>query len=434
MNRVLLVNANNNVALTVTRALGRVGVPVVGVGWNDGGVGMASRYLVGRYWLEDYHALTANVLLQTLGESQARYVMAMGEDVLTHLNTLRGLMPPSIKFLFPEAPVLARAIDKGQTIRYARAVGIDCPTTFEVLTAADIDRVAAAASYPAVLKFSRSTGVGLPAPLRFGYRYVRSADELRRCLAVYAEYRVFPLVQEYVPGRGLGVELCMSAGQVACAFQHERIHELPISGGPAVYRRSVPLDPALLEQAVALLRAMEWEGVAMVEFRRDSGHKRTVLMEVNGRFWGSLPLAVAAGANFPHVLYRTMGEGERVTPTPYQIGVTTKQSVPHLRWFWDAFVRRHRLPPEGFMPRGLVLWEFLLSWDPRVRFDIEQWDDLRPAREYWRQTLGKGLGAMRHVVGYPPCRWRRRPAAIGVRNVSVAPHIEPPGSGKLTRT
>jgi len=392
MNRVLLVNANNNVALTVTRALGRRGVPVVGVGWDDGGVGMASRYLVGRFWLDDYQALTAEVLLRTLKESDARYVMAMGEDVLTHLNSLRALMPPYIKFLFPEASVLARAIDKSLTIRYARAVGIDCPTTFVVLTAADIDRAAAAASYPAVLKFPRSTGVELPAALRFGYRYVWSADELRGCLARYAKYGVFPLVQEYVPGRGLGVELCMSAGQVACAFQHERIHELPISGGPAVYRRSVPLEPALFEQAVALLRAMEWEGVAMVEFRRDSGHKRNVLMEVNGRFWGSLPLAVAAGANFPHVLYRTMGEGERVTPTPYRIGVAMRQSVPHLRWFWDAFVRRHQLPPEGFMSRGRVLWDFLLSCDPHVRFDIEQRDDVQPALQYWRQTLAKGLG------------------------------------------
>jgi hypothetical protein len=210
---------------------------------------------------------------------------------------------------------------------------------------------------------------------------------------------VFPLVQEYVPGKGLGIELCMSGGQVACAFQHERIHELPVSGGPGVYRRSVPLDPALLEQAVALLRAMDWEGVAMVEFRRDSEHKRNVLMEVNGRFWGSLPLAVAAGANFPHVLYRTMGEGERVAPAPYRVGVAMKQSVPHLRWFWDAFVRRHRLPPDGFIPRGLVLWEFLLSYDPRVRFDIEQWDDLRPAVQYWRQTFRKGLNAIRYVPG-----------------------------------
>jgi predicted ATP-grasp superfamily ATP-dependent carboligase len=128
-----------------------------------------------------------------------------------------------------------------------------------------------------------------------------------------------------------------------------------------VYRRSVPLDPALLEQAVALLRAMDCEGVAMVEFRRDADHKRNVLMEVNGRFGGSLPLAVAAGANFSHVRYRTLGEGERVAATPYRIGVAMTQSVPHLRWFWDAFVRQHRLAPGGFIARGLVLWGVFFS-------------------------------------------------------------------------
>jgi hypothetical protein len=76
-----------------------------------------------------------------------------------------------------------------------------------------------------------------------------------------------------------------------------------------------------------------------------------------------------------------------------------KQSVPHLRWFWDAFVRRHRLPPDGFIARGLVLWECLLSYDPRIRFDIEQWDDLKPAVHYWRQTLRKGFSAVRDVLG-----------------------------------
>ena len=48
---------------------------------------------------------------------------------------------------------------------------------------------------------------------------------------------------------------------------------------------SEPLDPHLAEQAVALLRELKWEGVAMVEFKCDraqgkigaDGGKRTLL-------------------------------------------------------------------------------------------------------------------------------------------------------------
>jgi predicted ATP-grasp superfamily ATP-dependent carboligase len=40
----------------------------------------------------------------------------------------------------------------------------------------------------------------------------------------------------------------------------------------------------------------------MVEFRRSSKHGRFFLLEINPRFWGSLPLAVACGFNFPYLL------------------------------------------------------------------------------------------------------------------------------------
>jgi hypothetical protein len=151
---------------------------------------------------------------------------------------------------------------------------------------------------------------------------------------------------------------CDSSTSMVCA---ESVLNLP--------RRVPPERTAGSGAAGASGRAapgLNWKGVVMVEFRRDAGITNgAFLMGVNGRFWRSLPFAVVAGANFPHVRYRTMGEGERVAPTPYLIGVAMKQSVPHLPWFWDAFVRRHRLPPDGFIARGL------LSYDPRIRFDIE---------------------------------------------------------------
>jgi hypothetical protein len=48
-----------------------------------------------------------------------------------------------------------------------------------------------------------------------------------------------------------------------------------------------------------MLDALNWHGVAMVEFRRDDRDGEYKLMEVNPKFWGSLDLALAAGADFP---------------------------------------------------------------------------------------------------------------------------------------
>ena len=40
------------------------------------------------------------------------------------------------------------------------------------------------------------------------------------------------------------------------------------------------------------------------EFRVDAASDHWILVEINGRFWGSLPLAVASGMDFPLGLIR----------------------------------------------------------------------------------------------------------------------------------
>ena len=84
----------------------------------------------------------------------------------------------------------------------------------------------------------------------------------------------------------MGVNVLMSQGRAAVMLQHRRIREWPPSGGWSVYCEAVPLDLKLAEQYVALLRAMEWDGVAMVEYRYDDATNNAVFMEVNGRFSG----------------------------------------------------------------------------------------------------------------------------------------------------
>src|SRR5690606_28748671 len=89
-------------------------------------------------------------------------------------------------------------------------------------------------------------------------------------------------------------------------FQHERLHEWPPEGGVSTLCRSVPLErhQEQMAKSVALLVSLGWSGPAMVEYRYDPGRGRYVLMEINGRFWGSQPLAYHCGAHFAWEGYR----------------------------------------------------------------------------------------------------------------------------------
>jgi predicted ATP-grasp superfamily ATP-dependent carboligase len=89
---------------------------------------------------------------------------------------------------------------------------------------------------------------------------------------------------------------------------HQRIREFPASGGASVCAQAF-YDPELLQYGKVLLDELQWNGVAMVEFKKDLKTGDYVLMEINPKFWGSLDLSLAAGVNFPYFLIqRALGE------------------------------------------------------------------------------------------------------------------------------
>jgi predicted ATP-grasp superfamily ATP-dependent carboligase len=141
----------------------------------------------------------------------------------------------------------------------------------------------------------------------------------------------------------------MHEGRPLAAFQHRRLREVPITGGASSLRESVPLDAGLLRQSVRLLEALEWTGVAMVEFKVGRGGPR--LMEINGRIWGSLPLAVRAGMDFPARLAEMYLSGPPPADAPmatrYEVGVRSRNLELDVLWVASVLRRKRRYP---FLP------------------------------------------------------------------------------------
>jgi predicted ATP-grasp superfamily ATP-dependent carboligase len=144
------------------------------------------------------------------------------------------------------------------------------------------------------------------------------------------------LLQEFCTGSGVGVEILMHEGNAISVFQHRRLKEYPYTGGVSVTAIAEPPNPVLVEKSLALLRALQWEGPAMVEFKVNPMDGRAVLMEVNGRYWGTIALPVFAGIDFPLYHWQLVhGEGPAV-PDRYAVGT---------KWTWTAghIVRLHGL-------------------------------------------------------------------------------------------
>jgi predicted ATP-grasp superfamily ATP-dependent carboligase len=176
--------------------------------------------------------------------------------------------------------VVERVLDKLLTLDFARRAGIRAPSTYRVANVSELEVLSHQLRFPLVAKpyhKSRETD--------FKVRYFPSYESLHQALADDDQLGSRILLQEFAEGDGVGIEMLMHNGEPLAIFQHRRLKEVPASGGAAAVAIAEPPKQTLVDQALALLRALEWEGVAMVEFRYDRTQLQSSLMEVNGRYW-----------------------------------------------------------------------------------------------------------------------------------------------------
>jgi len=282
--------------------------------------------------------------------------------------------------------------DKLAANALARSVGLMLPRECVVERLEQFEQVHAELKLPVVIKpkwsYDRVT-VGA----RRGVRFVESWEDLE--LTLRDMLSLGPVAaQEVFRGRGAGVELLLCEGEPLLEFQHVRLHEPP-RGGAGSYRQSMSLTPELRDAAVALLRPLRYTGVAMVEFKVNPKTGEWVFIEVNGRFWGSLPLAVAAGADFPLALFRLLVEGCKDFRRDYQVGLRCRNWRSDRWWLIDNIRSRRTDPSLPTTPLWKVGLEVLTGVVTlRERSDTLALDDPMPAaaelrliaRDTWRSV------------------------------------------------
>ena len=214
---------------------------------------------------------------------------------------------------------------------------------------------------------------------KFGVQYANDPDELASRLAPL-EGKTAVLLQEYLHGKGSGIELLAVNGRPLAVFQHERLAEVPLTGGASAWRRSAALDPQLCEPAVRLVEALNWTGLIMVEFKVGAD---VHLMEINGRAWGSLPLACHAGMDFPVRWARLVFDGPPAAQagpdTEYVVGRKAYNFELLCVWIVNVLLGRRRYRYLRVPPRSSVLGALWSLVDPAQRSDSFAWDDPRPA-------------------------------------------------------
>jgi predicted ATP-grasp superfamily ATP-dependent carboligase len=389
---VLVTDGDQRSALAVVRSLGAAGYPVYVCAPRRRSLAGASRYARGDVLvadpLADPQRFAADVRA-LVAQWNIGVLIPIGDAALLATLPDRTRLP-NVVLPFADERAVRRISDKAAVLDAAAAVGIAVPRQHVAIDAAGLSAPASALEYPVVLKPSRSVGEHAGRRSKHLVRHVASAADLRDAAAALDPAAYPVLVQQRVVGPGIGIFLLVWKGETLATFAHRRIREKPPAGGVSVYRESVAADADLVRRSRALLDAFGWCGVAMVEYKLDERTGTPYLMEVNGRFWGSLQLAIDAGVDFPSLLVDVaLGNAPRPATT-YATGIRS-------RWFWgdvDHLLARLRrssaalsLPP-GAPGRWAALRDFFTVRRGIDREEILRRDDPRPFLRETAQWVG----------------------------------------------
>lgn len=392
---VLVLDGNSRAALAVARSLGRQNCRVITAAEKYPSLASCSRFSSGWLKYPDPYAGSAAFIERVFNAvkiARADILMPVAELSTLLVAQNKKRLDSYCSVPFPDYGPASRASDKGRVLELAESLGIPVPATRCLAVPPEndaLDELLDSSAYPVVVKPCRSCVADGCGWRKTRVRYAGSALELVALLKDAAVQNEYPLlIQEKITGEGVGVFLLIVNGRPVAIFSHRRLREKPPTGGVSVLRESIAMDPVLLDHSVRLLAALGWKGVAMVEFKRDTAKGGFKLMEVNGRFWGSLQLAINAGVDFPALLAKT-AMGIKVEPVlKYRVGV-------RLRWLWgdmDSLISVLRTPSAGggrALGAGKLgaVRDFLKCGGRDLRYEVYDRGDIRPWLHETREWL-----------------------------------------------
>lgn len=326
MKSVLVIGEDTRSFLTVIRSLGKKGYKVDVVCFDRQSAALASKY-INKTFFYNYQAFDNKQWLDAVTsiakENNYSLIIPCDERSIFPLAENQDKFPKQTQLAIPNQSVIEHLFDKYTTKKLAAKLNVPhARGEMMSLKGLSFDSLKEMFGDKFVIKPTLSFEASQLSKRQKVEIIVSKKQYIE--WSKHANFDQNYLVESYFEGKGEGVSVLAKNGKVLAYFAHTRVNE-PLSGGGSSYRKSIKVKPDMADACRKICEETNYTGVGMFEFKYNLQTREWILVEVNARFWGSVPLAVYAGVDFPSLLADTLlnidANTEVISDRHYKVGV-----------------------------------------------------------------------------------------------------------------
>ena len=307
--RVLITNGSSRTSYAVLRSLSKLGVACFSADTTRFGMCQLSRLSKGHYLYTSHYQSEEKFIsdLVKLVEEHQITILFPSHNETEIISRHRNRFSSLVVSVLPAEPHCRIFNNKSRAYDLAEKLGIPVPARIHYTEPQQISPLLASRGIEqTVIKLlTGNSGKGV--------FYGDSPEHTQVVVEkLIEEYRLsfdrYPQVEEYVQGEGYGNSVLYWNGAHIANFTHRRLRDKIETGGTSVYREASS-HQGIEAAAQKIFNFIGWHGLAMCEFKVCPETKKFWFIEVNPRMWGSIPLAIAAGVDFPYLAYLCASKG-----------------------------------------------------------------------------------------------------------------------------
>lgn len=286
---------------------------------------------------------------------------------------IRKIVAHRGSLLYPEKTLTPYLLEQFETAQdkwllylQLKKIGVSCPNTWDLsdngVAQLDLNSLA----FPVLIKPKWEIQGGGK-----GIRKFKNSTELKTYFE--SEFEKGPyILQEYFSGVDLGVNVLCKQGKIlASTIQIGTLFESrefkPQIGLKMIHEEDVYVS------IVKLMEALNYTGVAHIDFLYDPESKKFVVLEINPRYWLTLQASLFAGVNFPELYCKTV-TGQNFEKPPYReieyFDLKALKSKPALLLNFKTVWTQ---TPFKFLVREPVMTVYHVLWSIKNKLQRKKW-------------------------------------------------------------